>query len=36
MPETTWQKRVDAGDWDAITAELNDFGGAMLPTAAHR
>jgi hypothetical protein len=31
MPETTWQTRVDAGDWDAITAELNDFGGAMLP-----
>lgn len=31
MPGTKWQKRVDAGDWDAITAELNDFGGAMLP-----
>ncbi|WP_099040982.1 2OG-Fe(II) oxygenase [Mycobacterium neglectum] len=31
MPETTWRTRVDAGDWDAITAELNDFGGAMLP-----
>ncbi len=26
-----WQNRVDSGDWDAITAELNDFGGAMLP-----
>jgi hypothetical protein len=26
-----WRKRVDSGDWDAITAELNDFGGAMLP-----
>ena len=31
MPETKWQKRVGAGDWDAITAELNDFGGALLP-----
>ncbi|MGO4446009.1 2OG-Fe(II) oxygenase [Mycobacterium sp. 2YAF39] len=28
---TSWRKRVDAGDWEAITAELNDFGGAMLP-----
>ncbi len=25
------QKRVDSGDWDAITAELNNFGGALLP-----
>lgn len=25
------QTRVDAGDWDAITDELNDFGGALLP-----
>jgi hypothetical protein len=31
MPDTKWQKRVGAGDWDAITAELNDFGGALLP-----
>ena len=31
MAPTTWQKRVDAGDWDAITAEVNDFGGALLP-----
>ena len=31
MPQTNWQERVDSGDWDAITAELNDFGGAMLP-----
>jgi hypothetical protein len=31
MPVTTWRKRVDAGDWEAITAELNDFGGALLP-----
>jgi hypothetical protein len=28
---TNWRKRVDAGDWNAIIAELNDFGGAMLP-----
>ncbi|OBI46251.1 proline hydroxylase [Mycobacterium kyorinense] len=26
-----WLKRVDAGDWDAITADLNDHGGALLP-----
>jgi uncharacterized protein len=26
-----WQRRVDSGDWDAITAELNDLGGALLP-----
>ncbi|ORB66235.1 2OG-Fe(II) oxygenase [Mycolicibacterium tusciae] len=25
------RKRVDSGDWDAITAELNEFGGALLP-----
>src|ERR1700682_5268717 len=31
MAVTTWQKRVDTGDWDAITAEVNDFGGALLP-----
>ena len=31
MTPTTWQKRVDSGDWDAITAEVNDFGGALLP-----
>jgi hypothetical protein len=31
MAPTTWQKRVDTGDWDAITAEVNDFGGALLP-----
>ncbi len=28
---STWRERVAAGDWDAITAELNDFGGATLP-----
>lgn len=26
-----YRKRVDSGNWDAITAELNDFGGALLP-----
>ena len=31
MAPTKWHKRVDAGDWDAITAEVNDFGGALLP-----
>jgi len=31
MAQTQWQKRVDAGDWNAITAEVNDFGGALLP-----
>ena len=31
MPRTKWQKRVDTGDWDAITAEVNEFGGALLP-----
>lgn len=25
------RERVDSGDWAAITAELNDFGGALLP-----
>lgn len=31
MTVTKWQKRVDSGDWDAIAAEVNDFGGALLP-----
>ena len=31
MAATQWQKRVDSADWDAITAEVNDFGGALLP-----
>lgn len=26
-----WQQRVDAGDWDAISAEVNEYGGALLP-----
>jgi uncharacterized protein len=30
MP-STWQRRVDAADWDAVTADMNDVGGALLP-----
>jgi uncharacterized protein len=26
-----WQRRVEAGDWAAITADLNSLGGALLP-----
>jgi hypothetical protein len=26
-----WQRRVDSGDWDAITAEVNEYGGTLLP-----
>jgi len=26
-----WRQRVDAGDWDAITAEIDEYGGASLP-----
>ena len=26
-----WRQRVDAGNWDAITAEVNEYGGALLP-----
>ncbi|ORV12700.1 2OG-Fe(II) oxygenase [Mycobacterium celatum] len=26
-----WEKRVDAGDWAAIAAAVNDHGGALLP-----
>jgi hypothetical protein len=26
-----WEKRVDSGDWDAITAEVDEYGGALLP-----
>jgi len=31
MPANRWSKRVDSGDWDAIAATVNDFGGALLP-----
>jgi hypothetical protein len=26
-----WQQRVDSGDWPAIIAEVNEYGGALLP-----
>ena len=26
-----WRARVDSGDWSAITAELDEYGGALLP-----
>ncbi|AKS33562.1 2OG-Fe(II) oxygenase [Mycolicibacterium goodii] len=26
-----WRARVEAGDWPAITAELDEYGGALLP-----
>ena len=26
-----WKRRVDSGDWDAIGAELDEYGGALLP-----
>lgn len=26
-----YAQRVDSGDWESITAELNDYGGALLP-----
>jgi uncharacterized protein len=31
MPTSDWTERVDAGDWEAIAADVNDFGGALLP-----
>ncbi|GLE50900.1 2OG-Fe(II) oxygenase [Mycobacterium montefiorense] len=30
MP-STWRKRVDAADWEAVAADMNDVGGALLP-----
>ena len=26
-----WRQRVDSGDWRAIAAELDSYGGALLP-----
>ena len=26
-----WQKRVDSGDWEAIAAAVDEYGGALLP-----
>jgi uncharacterized protein len=31
MAPTRWDKRVDAGDWTAIAATVDDLGGALLP-----
>jgi uncharacterized protein len=31
MSASRWEKRVDAGDWDAITATVDEYGGALLP-----
>ncbi|GFG75491.1 2OG-Fe(II) oxygenase [Mycobacterium botniense] len=31
MPPTRWDTRVDSADWEAITAEVNTVGGALLP-----
>ena len=26
-----WRERVESGDWKAITAEVDEYGGALLP-----
>ncbi|MGO9653866.1 MAG: proline hydroxylase, partial [Mycobacterium sp.] len=31
MPATRWGKRVDAADWDAVAAAVDEYGGALLP-----
>lgn len=31
MPTDRWSERVESGDWEAITASVDDFGGALLP-----
>jgi hypothetical protein len=28
---SVWRQRVDGADWDAVTADMNDVGGALLP-----
>jgi uncharacterized protein len=28
---SAWRQRVDGADWDAVTADMNDVGGALLP-----
>ncbi|CDO89020.1 proline hydroxylase [Mycobacterium triplex] len=28
---STWRNRVDAADWEAVAADMNDVGGALLP-----
>jgi len=30
-PSDPWRDRVESGDWGAITGEVNDYGGALLP-----
>jgi hypothetical protein len=30
MP-SSWRQRVDTADWEAVTADMNDVGGALLP-----
>ena len=31
---SAWQQRVEAADWDAVAANVNDVGGALLPQLA--
>jgi hypothetical protein len=31
MTRDPWRQRVDSGDWAAITTEINEYGGALLP-----
>lgn len=26
-----WRERVEGGDWEAITRDINEYGGALLP-----
>jgi uncharacterized protein len=30
-PSSRWKDRVDSGDWDHITSEVNEYGCALLP-----
>ena len=31
MQSSQWTDRVEAGDWDRIAEEVNEYGGALLP-----
>jgi uncharacterized protein len=31
MNADRWRQKVDSGDWETITTEINNFGGALLP-----